>query len=373
MSILSDMEADHSRNILVAVIDSNAEHRAQVARALTSFYRVVDFGSTDQALAGLAGHPPCVMLVDERAPPFGGAQFARSIRKEAAFNGVHVICTTKAGSMDRDGLAGPDAWLEKPFRRSSLLKTISGLVNKSVESRWDALKPRHRDTLRNTIEVFNGISDLIEKGEPLEYQVVADACAPLVDAVSNNDYKLILKSVRGHDNYSYVHSLRVATLLSLFGYTIGLKQTDLQLLASGGLVHDIGKMSIPHEVLNKPGRLTPEEWQVMRSHVSRSVDNLLHSDVPRGVITIAAQHHEKLDGTGYPAGLKGGELNELARMASIVDVFGALTDRRVYKPPMAPEDALTLMVDRMGSELDMNLLKLFRGMLLEAASESFAA
>ncbi|MEW5726505.1 MAG: HD domain-containing phosphohydrolase [Pseudomonadota bacterium] len=369
--VLSDIEANHSRDILVAVVDGNADHRAQVSRALTSFYRVADFGSTDQAMARLANHPPCVVLVDERAPPHGGQAFVRQVRADVAFRGVHVICTTQAGGSEH--AAGPDAWLEKPFRRSTLLKTISALVNRSVEQKWEGLKPGHRDVLRNTVDVFNGISDLIERGEPLEYRAVNDACAPLVEAVSNNDYKLILQSVRGHDNYSYVHSLRVATLLSLFGYTIGLPKTDLQLLASGGLDHDIGKMSIPHEVLNKPGKLTPEEWGVMKSHVPRSVDHLLHSDVPRGVITIASQHHEKLNGAGYPAGLKGSELNELARMASIVDVFSALTDRRVYKPPMAPEQALALMSDQMGSELDMGLLKLFRGMLLEAASDSFAA
>ena len=89
--------------------------------------------------------------------------------------------------------------------------------------------------------------------------------------------------------------------------------------------------------------------------------------LPKGVVTIAEQHHEKLDGKGYPKGLKGKELNELARMASIVDIFGALTDRRVYKDPMPPEKALGIMTE-MKDELDQSLLGLFRGMLLDAAS-----
>ena len=90
--------------------------------------------------------------------------------------------------------------------------------------------------------------------------------------------------------------------------------------------------------------------------------------LPKGVSLIAGQHHEKLDGTGYPHGLKGDEINNLARMASIVDVFSALTDRRVYKPPMAPEEAFGLMSNQMVGHLDQGLLGQFREMLLAATS-----
>jgi HD-GYP domain-containing protein (c-di-GMP phosphodiesterase class II) len=128
-------------------------------------------------------------------------------------------------------------------------------------------------------------------------------------------------------------------------------------------------MKIPHEVLNKPGRLDETELQVMRSHVPKSVDYLeLCDTLPKGVITIAEQHHEKLDGSGYPHGLKGGQLNELARMAAIVDVFSALTDRRVYKEPMEPEQALNIMKESMTSDIDQQLLTLFKSMLLDAVS-----
>ena len=143
------------------------------------------------------------------------------------------------------------------------------------------------------------------------------------------------------------------------------------MLASGGLLHDVGKMSIPHEVLNKPGRLTEEEFVVMKGHVDASVHYLMQNpEIPKGVITIAAQHHEKLDGTGYPNRIPGKDLNSLARMAAIVDVFGALTDRRVYKPPMPAEKALGIMKDEMSNHLDGKLLLLFREMLLDAAVDT---
>jgi len=154
----------------------------------------------------------------------------------------------------------------------------------------------------------------------------------------------------------------------LFGVNLSLTKDEQVILASGGLLHDVGKMSIPREVLNKAGPLDAAESAVMRGHVTASVEYLLACpDLPKGILDIAAQHHERLDGTGYPLGLAGNQLNRLARMASIIDVFGALTDRRVYKPPMAPEAALGIMVNEMASHLDMQLLGLFRQMLLDAA------
>jgi HD-GYP domain-containing protein (c-di-GMP phosphodiesterase class II) len=357
-----------ANSAMVAVIAGNPAHRTEVANALTSFYRVTGYGDAGQALRELGRKPPCVVVVDEMVPPFGGLAMVRRLREQDNLRRVPIICTAVAERLGGDPRqVGVDAFLGKPFRRSALIRTISGLVNKKVEEAWDQLPPTPREGLKRTIEVFNGISDLIGNGTPLAYQSVQDACAPLVEAIGSADYKAILSGVRDHDNYSYVHSLRVATFLSLFGYTLGLKGDELSLLASGGLVHDIGKMFIPHEVLNKPGKLTAPEWELMKSHVTRSSEYLRRcNDVPRGVLTIAEQHHEKLDGAGYPRGV--GQLNELARMASIADVFGALTDRRCYKPPMAPEDALKIMTGEMKSALDQHLLGLFREMLLDAAS-----
>jgi putative nucleotidyltransferase with HDIG domain len=180
----------------------------------------------------------------------------------------------------------------------------------------------------------------------------------------------MLDSVRNHDNYTYGHSMRVATYLALFGFNLRLPKEEQVLLASGGLLHDVGKMSIRHEILSKSGRLTAAEFEVMKAHVTSSVTYLEGCrDLPKGIMTIAAQHHEKLDGTGYPLGLAGSQLNRLARMASIIDVFSALTDRRVYKVAMEPEAALNLMVGEMASHLDIKLLGLFREMLLDATRE----
>lgn len=356
-----------AKSALVAVIAGNEAHRSAVATALTSFYRVAGYADYHKAVADLIKSPPCVILVDEMVPPYGGFTVIKRLREEKRLAGVPIVCTVDTNSFSGDPRhIGADHILPKPFRRSALVRTLSGLVSKAVEARWDSLPEIPREGLKKTVELFNGISDLIDNGEPLVYETVQQACAPLITAVQSNEFKSILANVKGHDNYSYVHSLRVGTLLSLFGYTMGLRGDDLSLLASGGLVHDIGKMFIPYEVLNKPGKLEDKEWLTMKSHVSLTSEHLKKSaDMPRGVLIIAEQHHEKLDGTGYPNGIS--NLNQLARMAAIADVFSALTERRCYKPPLSPEKALAIMTGEMAAGLDQNLLELFREMLLDSA------
>jgi len=354
----------------IAVVDSNPVFRAEVVQSLISLYRVIEYADSELALTGLRIVVPSVILVDDMTQPKGGFDFVVKLKRIPELAQVPIIVTTKNDEADiSDQLAecGANGCLTKPFRRSSLIKTVTALVNKHVEASWEALPELARTTLKGTVEVFNNISDFIAAGEEVPFDSVKEACAPLVNAVAQNDFKGILNGVKEHDNYSYAHSLRVATLLSLFGHTLGLKKEDQLVLASGGLLHDAGKISIPHEVLNKPGKLTDAEFVVMKSHVTETIKFLHNSpDIPKPVIIIAAQHHEKLNGGGYPNGLKGSELNDLARMASIVDVFSALTDRRVYKPPMEAETALGIMTEQMKDHLDQHFVGMFKTMLMDA-------
>lgn len=358
-----------SRSATIAVIAGKETASASVSAALNSFYRVASFSKLGDSHDDIAQTNPCAIIVDEFVPPVGGLAVISSLHADRRFRTLPIICMADLGRLVGDPRqVGASEILPKPFRRSQLVRMVSGLVSKSVELRWESLPEGPREGLRRTVDLFNGVSDLIEKGEPLAYNDVQAACTPLIESVQNQDFQHILGGVKGHDNYSYVHSLRVGTILSLFGYNMGLRGDDLCMLASGGLMHDIGKMFIPFEVLNKPGKLDDAELEVMRSHVNRTSEYLRHCpSMPRGVTIIAEQHHEKLNGKGYPKGLT--HLNELARMAAIADVFGALTDRRCYKPPMEPEEALKLMTGPMKDELDQHLLGLFREMLLDTARE----
>ena len=354
----------------IAIAVGDAWLRSEVVKGLASFYSLAEYPNISRALAGCREHVPLAVLVSEELPTSSGYDFVFMLRLDAKLAAVPVVVlVAKNDRPTRNAVAqcGADKLLVDPFTRCALVTTVSELVNRAIESEWKKLLPLQRQALTKTLELFNGISNVIEKGKPIPYRSVSEACKPLVDAVASDDFKGVLQGVRDHDNYSYAHSVRVATYLALFGATLGLSKDEQIVLATGGLLHDVGKMSIPHEILNKPGRLDEAELATMKGHVTASVAYLQGChDLPKGIITIAAQHHEKLDGSGYPYGLAGKDLNRLARIASIVDVFSALTDRRVYKPSMEAETALNLMVEQMGSELDIKLLSLFRQMLLDA-------
>ncbi len=358
---------------LLTVIDSAATHRGQVVGALSHFYRVSDYIDTISALRAVRAQPPDLILIDDLAPPGGGYEFVRQLRQDRTPGLAHVpvILTSKLEDKAiQEGVrrCGADTYLRKPYRYSALLKTVTTRLNQRVEAQWEHLPPAQRTALRGTLDVFQSLSEIIETGTKIDYPSMRHACEPLVEVIAQNDYRALLQGVKSHDNYTYAHSVKVATMLCLFGSVIGLDRQEQLLLACGGLLHDTGKMLIPHEVLNKPGRLEPDEWVVMRSHVPVTLDFLQASlQIPKGAIIIAAQHHEKIDGSGYPKGLKGREVNDLARMAAIVDIFSALTDRRSYKPGMPVEEALALMTGPMAAHLDQHLLRLFRELVLDTA------
>lgn len=355
---------------LVTVVEAAEGHRRQLEHALTSFYRIAAYAEPDQALSSMAKALPCAVVVGKGESLTATIDFIRLLRRRPELAEVPVVFIASSDDSETRNAAkagGADAVLVKPYRRSALIRAISSQISKGVERRWEKLPPLQRSALFDTMEVFNSVSDVIDRGEPIAYSTVTESCAPLVEAVGSGEFKVILSEVRGHDNFSYAHSLGVATLLLLFGYTIGLKDSELALLGSGGLLHDVGKMSIPYDVLNKVGLLSREEQHLMKSHVDVTGRYLEKcTDLPRNVLLIGNQHHERLDGSGYPQGLKGGELNELARMSAIVDVFCALSDRRPYKPAMDAEHALQVMLDDMPGKLDQQLLGLFREMLLDS-------
>jgi len=369
------MPPAQSRKALVCLIEPDEKFRLEIVRALTSFYRIQTFAESEAATAWLREAAPALVILDENAPPHGGAKTLASFRHLLSMAKVPILCVSDRINSDflvQAQARGMGA-LAKPVRRSVLIKTISGLINRKIEAAWETIEPVQQAALKQTVTLFNDIADLVETGAPVPYPQVRACCQPLAQAVENAQFKDILRGVKGHDNYSYVHSLRVAVFLAHFGATLGMRGEELLTLASGGLLHDIGKMAIPFEVLNKPGILTPEEFALVKTHVQKAVDMLCQTEgMSKSAIIVARQHHEKLDGSGYPQGLKNGQLNELARMASIVDIFGALTDRRPYKDPIPPEEALAMMA-AMKHEIDQNLLGMFRGALLDAAREPSTA
>ncbi|ODQ00050.1 HD-GYP domain-containing protein [Salinivibrio sp. SS2] len=201
----------------------------------------------------------------------------------------------------------------------------------------------------------------IYANKPIEIEPLEKLGLSIVENIFERQHAVAwLSGIRDKSAYLMEHSLNVAFLLVNFGKYLGFDRKTLQELAIGGLVHDVGKVLVSDEVLHKPGKLTPEEFDHMKLHqvfsqpVLDSIPDL--SQVARDV---SLMHHEKLDGNGYPKGLKGKQIHTIGRMSSIVDIYDALTADRCYKKAMSPSEAFKVMMSLTPYHLDPKLLRSF--------------
>jgi len=173
-----------------------------------------------------------------------------------------------------------------------------------------------------------------------------------------------LLKIRKHDYYTYTHSVNVCTFLVSLSREIGIQDKGiLKAVGEGGLLHDLGKSKIPSSIINKPGKLTKTEWEVMQQHPIFGVEIAKETrDINEVSVTIIAQHHERPSGNGYPSRLKGDELNVFARMASIVDVYDAITTNRSYSVARTPMEAAQFLLQNK-HDFSEDLLKTFIKML----------
>ena len=201
----------------------------------------------------------------------------------------------------------------------------------------------------------------LKAGEPIDITPLAAVAEEMVDTMfTHGDAMLCLARIRAKDAYLMEHSMNVAILLANFGRYLGLERNVLKELTLGGLLHDVGKIMTPDEVLNKPGKLTDEEFGVMRQHVVHSYDILSNTaGITPTMLEVAANHHERLDGTGYPQRLKGEQLSLYTRMSGIVDVYDAVTADRVYKQGMQPTQAFRILLKGIDQHFDAELVTKF--------------
>ncbi|MFC1672928.1 HD domain-containing phosphohydrolase [Pseudomonadota bacterium] len=355
----AEVYSERKRLFLIDAVGNRAQ---QLSRALNPLYEVSIFGDGAAALDAMHACPPDLVVIDEGTMNSHGHGIHRTKVRDSQLKHVPfiILSNTTAGElMLGDGDGAPDHFLKRPFSFKMLLEQMSYAISYSVEKTWKSLAPSAQTTLKASVSQFKDITQAIAEGRPPDMKETSEACRPLVKSIQDNEYGDVLDGLRDHHNYTYVHSLRVATYLTVFGKAVGMGANEMLLLTSGGMLHDVGKITMPQTLLNKPGKLDDQEWDVMRNHVVESDDIITTMEEVNPVIAIiAGQHHEKIDGTGYPHGLKGSQLNELARMATIVDIFSALTDSRSYKPAFSTEKSFAILKD-MGGGLDQRLVEKF--------------
>src|SRR5690606_37008692 len=146
------------------------------------------------------------------------------------------------------------------------------------------------------------------------------------------------------DEYTYMHSVAVCALMAALARTLGLNEAEQREAATAGLLHDVGKMAIPIEILNKPGRLTDDEFRLIMTHPDAGYVMLMRGGlVPNVALDVCLHHHEKFDGSGYPHGLQGDGISLQARMGALCDVYDAVTSDRPYKKGWNPAEAIHRM------------------------------
>ncbi|WMT39756.1 HD-GYP domain-containing protein [Paenibacillus sp. D2_2] len=181
------------------------------------------------------------------------------------------------------------------------------------------------------------------------------------DLSSRENVMIMMMNIDSMDHYLYRHSLNVCIYTLLLGQVYGYSKEDLTLLGLGAMLHDIGKTKVPPDILNKPSQLTDEEFAQIKKHTEIGFKLLKDEPgIPLKAAHCAYQHHERVNGSGYPRGLKGDEIHEFARWIAITDAFDAMTTHRVYRPAMLPHQAVEVLYAGCGEWYEKSKLELFR-------------
>jgi HD-GYP domain-containing protein (c-di-GMP phosphodiesterase class II) len=205
------------------------------------------------------------------------------------------------------------------------------------------------------------LMDTVRLGMKLDLPQVEVVVEKMTESVLRNKDALVsLSRIKNKDEYTYLHSLSVAALCISFGHYLDMEPKLIKALGVGGLLHDIGKVSVPSALLNKPDTLTEAEFEIMKTHVAQGTRILQDATgIDECSICVCQHHHERLDGTGYPEGLKGDQISKFGQIAAIVDIYDALSSERCYKHAMAPTLALRKLFEWSSYYLNRSLVEQF--------------
>jgi putative two-component system response regulator len=289
-------------------------------------YQVTEARDGMQALEILRHEKFDVVLLDVLMPGIDGFETCRRIREELGLKLLPIIMVTSMGSPDdvvRGMEEGADDYITKPFNNVELVARVNAAVERK----------RLTDRLDDVETVLFSLARMIE----------------------------------ARDRGTGDHCDRLAHISVVFGQKLGLEQEDLDALRRGGVLHDIGKLGIPDEILLKNGRLDADEWQIMKQHAVIGAALCRPLRTMSRTAAIAQYHHEKWDGTGYPEGLKGEAIPLLARVFQIADIYDALSSTRPYKPAFSRDEVIKIMEQETADGFwDPTLMSVFMKILRES-------
>jgi putative two-component system response regulator len=324
----------------VLIVESRPDDLAGMAQVLAAGHRLAFAWTGRDALAAVRRHRPALILLDTELSDLDGPTLCRALKGDpetAAIPLVLLVPAADAGPQ-AGALQGADGWLRKPVSAQQLLACVESQL---VAGPQTALDAAYRDALR-----------------------------PLCDPSRHG---------RAGKN-----PLRVAAYAAALAQGAGWSPADVSLINAAAALHDLGELGMPEAILLKPLKLDDGEWELMKTHCRIGHDMLAKHQAPvfQLAATIALHHHEKWDGSGYPAGLAGRDIPEAARIVAVADVFDALTTTRPYRQAWPVEVAMATLQGASGHHLEPRLVQLFESILptvldikagLEAAGRENAA
>lgn len=246
---------------------------------------------------------------------------------------------------------------------------IRELNNKDPDDPASSVRGRPSPVLDNQLreDAITSLKDMFEiagdkNSDVFETKKVIQRIDTIVDALieslfSEDDALVNINDLKSYDDYTYHHSLSVAVLSLAIGQHLCFNSTDLKRLGVCAMMHDIGKTAIPVDIIRKPSRLSDQEFQLIKTHSTAGYEYLFQSAIGDEEIWRAVlHHHEKLDGSGYPLGLKSGDIPPWSNIISVADVYDALTSNRPYRKPMQPSEAIEYIMGGIGSMFDFNVV-----------------
>ena len=208
---------------------------------------------------------------------------------------------------------------------------------------------------------IKNIFTLVREGKSTSADVVKETVSELLQKIIENETVMLqLTGIRDIDNYTFLHSIDVCIYSVILGKRLGYGQDPLVDLGMGAILHDIGKCKVPMEILQKPAKLTDDEFKEMQLHTAYGYEIIKNAyGFNKNIANIAFQHHEKWDGTGYPSGLSGDQIDPFARIVALADVYDALTSDRVYKKKDLPHNAAEYVFKNSGKLFDPLIVEVF--------------
>jgi putative two-component system response regulator len=322
--------AKRAGNILI--VDPAAARRWRMLQVLGDIAgKIFEASSTSEGLSILAYEPIDLILLDLRAPEIGAANFCREVRNSPGMKFLQIFVVAESENIESEVStieAGANEFLVAPVRDRALRARVQSNL-------------RHKE---------------------------------LLDSLDDSDTVLfsLAKSVEGRDPDLSMHCQRLSVIAAALGVALQLPPHEILTLQRGGYLHDIGKVSIPDRILFKPGPLTPDEWEIMKSHTVRGEKICMGIKSLGPVLPIIRSHHERWDGLGYPDGLRGEQIPLLARILQLADIYDALTTVRPYKPAFSQEEALSIIMEETGKGWrDPHLVRVFADIVPMFRSHSF--